>query len=388
MASGSVLGLVFWITAAHTASSTDIGLATAVISLVSLITTLSQFGMDNSLIRFLSMSKNKDELYSTVLNISFAVTVIITIIFLIGLNVLSPPLLFLREGAYPLLLILYMAIISIYGMQSTAILALRRGDLYLLQTIILGMRIPLLLIFSAFGVMGILFALLISYLITFIISVHIISRLGVKFRLTLNVGALKEIFSFSLGTYTADILSTAPTAIIPLIIVNTIGAANNAYFYIAYSIAAILLTIPGSVATSLFVEGSHDIPLKENVKKSIKFTMIILIPATIMILLFGREILLIFDKEYSDQSFELLRILAISGIFSAITSIYVSIKRVQKDIKIINYINFISSTCLILVGYVFLIKFGLIGIGYTWLVLNIGMCAVIVWLVIKHDKFI
>ena len=387
-ASGAVLGLVFWIVAAHTISSTDIGLATAVISLVTLITTLAQFGMDNGLIRFLPMSKIKDELYSTVITITFIVTALITGIFIIGLNVFSPSLLFLRYGAYPLLLILYMALASVYLMQCTAITALRRGDLYLLQTIIFGIRIPLLLIFAAFGVMGILSALEIAYFITFITGLYIISRLGVKFRLTLNVGSLKEIFKFSLGTYTADILSIAPTAIIPLMIVNTIGAVNNAYFYIAFSIASLLLTIPGAVAMSLFVEGSHDIPLKENVIKSLKLTMMILIPITIIVLLFGKEILLIFNKEFSDQSFELLRILAISGLFSAITSIYLAIKRVQKDIKIINYINLISSSFLIIAGYIALIKYGLMGIGYTWLIVNIGMCIVIVGLVVKHDKFI
>jgi O-antigen/teichoic acid export membrane protein len=281
-----------------------------------------------------------------------------------------------------------MALASVYLMQCTAVTALRRGDLYLLQTIIFGVRIPLLLIFASFGVMGILSALEIAYFITFISGLYIISRLGVKFRLALNIGSLKEIFSFSLGTYTADILSIAPAAIIPLMIVNTIGAMNNAYFYVAYSIASLLLTIPGAVSTSLFVEGSHNIPLKENVIKSLKLTMMILIPATIIILLFGREVLLIFNKEFSDQSFALLQILAISGLFSAITSIYLTIKRVQKDIKIINFINLISSLFLIVIGYILLIKFGLMGIGYTWLILNIGMCLLIIGLVIKHDKFI
>jgi O-antigen/teichoic acid export membrane protein len=128
--------------------------------------------------------------------------------------------------------------------------------------------------------------------------------------------------------------------------------------------------------------------LKENAIKSLKFIFIILIPSIIIIFLFGRYILLLFNKEFSDQSFELLKIFAISSIFSAITSIYLAIKRVQKDVKIINYINFFSSSFLIVCGYIFLIKFGLLGIGYTWLILNVSMCIVILWLSIKHDKFL
>jgi hypothetical protein len=97
---------------------------------------------------------------------------------------------------------------------------------------------------------------------------------------------------------------------------------------------------------------------------------------------------LIFNKDFSDQSFELLKILAISCLFSAITSIYLAIKRVQKDIRIINYINFTNSLFLIVIGYLSLIKFGLIGIGYTWLFINLGMCFVTIGLVVKYDKFI
>jgi O-antigen/teichoic acid export membrane protein len=386
-ASGAVFGLVFWIVAAHTVSSTDIGLATAVISLVTLITTLAQFGMDNGLIRFLPTSKNRDVLFSTVITITFIVTIIITLVFLIGLNVFSPSLLFLRNGIYPVILILYMALASIYLMQNTAIIALRRGDLYLLQSLILGFRIVLLIVFASFGVMGILAALTINYFITFISGLYIISKLGVKFRLMVNLESLKEIFSFSIGTYTADILATAPTAFIPILIVNTIGATDNAYYYIAFTIANLLFQMQNAISTSLFVEGSHNIPLKQNVIKSIRLNAVILVLALIVIFIFGRYILLIFNKEFSDQSFELLKILGISGIFSAITSIYLSIKRVQKDIKIINYINFLSAAFLIVIGYLFLIRFGLMGIGYTWLIMNVGMCLVIVWLVIKHDKY-
>jgi O-antigen/teichoic acid export membrane protein len=387
-ASGAVLGLVFWIVAARTISSTNIGLATAVISLVTLITTLSQLGMDNGLIRFLPMSRNKDELYSTVITITFVITLIITAILLIGLNVFSPPLLFLRYGVYPLILILYMALASVYGMLNTTVIALRRGDLYLLQTIITGMRIPLLLILATFGVMGIISAIEIAYFVTFITGIYFISRLGVKFRPTINIGSLKEIFSFSLGTYTADILSTAPTAIIPIIIVNTVGAIDNAYFYVAYAVAALLLTIPGAVSMSLFVEGSHDLPLKENVIKSIKFTMIILIPSIIITVLFGNYILLIFNREFSDQSFELLRLLAISSLFSAVNAIYITIKRVQKNTKIINYINLLSLILLTGMGYLLLLKYGLLGIGYAWLISNMLICAGVVLLSIKYDKFL
>jgi len=54
---GSFFGLLFWLVAARTMSSADIGLATAVISASTLIVTLSRLGMDSGLIRFLQPYK-------------------------------------------------------------------------------------------------------------------------------------------------------------------------------------------------------------------------------------------------------------------------------------------------------------------------------------------
>ena len=107
-------------------------------------------------------------------------------------------------------------------------------------------------------------------------------------------------------------LTNVPLTIIPLIIINTVGAEENGYFYIAYTIAGLLLMIPNAVSTSLFVEGSHNLPLKENVIKLVKFTIVLLIPAVLFMLIFGNQILLLFDKEYSDKSFQLLQYFTIS----------------------------------------------------------------------------
>ena len=49
----------------------------------------------------------------------------------------------------------------------------------------------------------------------------------------------------------------APNLILPIMVLNVLGAEQAAYYYIAYAIAALLFMIPGAISTSLFVEGSH-----------------------------------------------------------------------------------------------------------------------------------
>lgn len=383
----SFFGLLFWIIAARTMSATDIGYGTAIISAGSLISTLSMFGLDSGLIRYLPTSKNRNELYSSSIIITFIASGIITILFLLGLKIFSPSLLFLRNGIFPIILILFISSLSLNVILYMMLIALRKGVLSFFYNIILGFRVPMLFIFGFLGLLGILYAFELAYILAFIFSIYIIYRLGVKFQFKLDIKSLKEPFVYSLGNYTASIFSTAAITIIPILIVNLLGAADCAYFYMAYSVASILFGIPSAISTSLFVEGSHEFPLKENVLKSLKFIIILLIPAILIVFLFGDKILLLFSKEFSEQSFDLLKLLVLSSLFSTIISVYTTIKRIHKDIKTINLINIISAVILILLGYILIIKYGLIGIGYAWLLNNIIISLVILYLVLVKERW-
>ena len=49
---------------------------------------------------------------------------------------------------------------------------------------------------------------------------------------------------------------TAPNMVLPIMVLNTLGAEQAAYCYIAYAIATLLFMIPSAISMSLFVEGS------------------------------------------------------------------------------------------------------------------------------------
>jgi len=368
--------------------SKDIGLATAAISAAGLIMGLSRLGLDSGLVRYLPESKNRNELYSIIIAVTLVLSLILTVVFIAGIDIFSPALSFLREGWFLPLFLAYIAISSVYSIQNTAFIAIRRADLSFVQSLLVGLRIPVLFFIAALGVFGIFSSLWIAFLIAFIFGAFILRKQNIRLSRTHDTVALKKVMKFSLGNYTAGILTLAPTAIIPIMIVNTIGAEEGAYFYVAYSVAGLLTMIPTAVSMSLFVEGSHSLPLKENVMKSVKLIMLLLVPALLFIYFFGDKLLLLFSREYSEQSFEMLRLLALTSVFSAVTSIYLSIKKIQKDIRMINYASFALSVMIIGLGYVALLKYGLVGLGYAWLGANAFMSVVVVAIVVGRDKWI
>lgn len=245
-----------------------------------------------------------------------------------------------------------------------------------------------MLFVGAIGLLGILCSISVATLVSILLGCYMLYRCGISSRLKFDPASLYRITTFSIGNYLSGLASIAPSTIIPILILNTLGSDKNAYFYLAYSIASLLFMIPDTISTSLFVEGSHDLPLKENVLKSIKFAMIILIPTAVFIFFFGDRILMVFNVEYATKSFEMLRFMALASLFGAVNSIYISIKRVQKDIKMINFVSFSTSTLIICFGYLSIINVGLSGIGYVWLASNIIVSVVVMGLVVLQEKWI
>lgn len=382
---GAFFGLLFWIVAARTMPAKDLGLATAVISAATLIVGLSKLGFDEGFIRYLPESKNRNGLYSTIVMVTLAFALVLAAVFMLGINVFSPALSFIRDGWFLPVFFAYIAVTSMYSIQNIAFISIRRADISLFQNLLLGVRIPILLIIAGMGVFGVFSSLGIAYLMTFGFGIFVLRRYGLSFTRNFDIPSIRNILKFSLGNYSAGIFMMAPITIIPIMIVNTIGAEAGAYYYVAYSVALLLFMVPNAVSTSLFVEGSHNLPLKKNVLKSVKLILMLLVPAVIMIFLLGDRILLLFNKEYSEQSFELLQLLAVSSIFSAVTSIFISIKKIQKDVKIINYVTFALSVMIMGFGYVALLKYGLLGLGYAWLGANALVSMIVIGVILRNE---
>ena len=160
----------------------------------------------------------------------------------------------------------------------------------------------------------------------------------------------------------------APFMLLPIIVVNLLGAEQNAYFYIAWMIATLLFHISTAISLSLLAEGSHfEDKLKENTIKSLKFVFLSLIPAIVIIILIGKWLLLVFGQSYSTNALYLLWVLAISSLPVSISFIYTSILRVTKRIKELVIIWGFIALVVLGVSYLIIPSIGIIGIGYTWL---------------------
>jgi len=94
----AVTGFGFWIVAIKLCSIEGVGLASAAISTICLLALLSDLGLDYRLIRFLPCSGERvRDTINSYFTLREAISVILSFIFLAGLNIWSPALLLIRK---------------------------------------------------------------------------------------------------------------------------------------------------------------------------------------------------------------------------------------------------------------------------------------------------
>ena len=383
------LGFIFWMVVARYYTEAEVGLGAAIIPAISLLALISTLGLNVALIRFLPKAEKPVDLINSCFTLSGIVALAVGGIFIAGINFWSPALGFIRENAiFSIAFVLFVLFWTLSGMMDFIFIARRRAEFALLKNTIyslLKIPLPILLVFyfHAFGIVGswgvaIGVALAISILL-------FLPRAQDSYKPVprLNLSLIKDIRRYSAGNYVVNLLGAAPALVLPIMIVNLLGAEQNAYFYVAWMIAGLLFAIPAAVSQSLFAEGSHfEAPLGLNVRRSYRLIFLLLVPAVILFLLVGKWLLLAFGASYSANALTLLWILALSAVFVGVNSVYYSILRVQGRIReLVAICGFITITVL-LASYLITPTTGIIGVGYAWIAAH-GLVSVYVAIALR-----
>ncbi len=370
----ALFGFFFWIVVARFYTEAEVGLGSAIISAMSLLSIISLVGLNISLVRFLPHADRPQELINSCYTLGGLISLVVAVIFLAGLGFWSPALAFVKQNAiFASAFIVFTMLWTLQSLVNYTFVARRRAGFVLSKnTIFSVLKVPLpvlfVLFFHTFGIVaswGVAMAVALAVSIFMFLPKVQDSYKPVP---TLKLSLLKDMWRYSGGNYLANLFMGCIPFILPLMVVNLLGAQQNAYFYIAWMINGLLFAIPFAVSQSLFAEGSHfEDKLKENVTKSLKFTYLLLVPAVIVLILVGKWVLLAFGQSYSANALHLLWVLNVSSLPLALTHIYSGILRVTGRIKELMAIWGFIALVVVLVSYLIMPVTGIIGIGYAWL---------------------
>jgi O-antigen/teichoic acid export membrane protein len=365
----AVLGFFFWVINARLYSTDQVGIATTLISVVTLISSFSLLGLDNGIVRYLPTSGSKNQKINTSFTFVASISALMALIYLISLNISSPKLLFVRDNIfYAILFVLFMVFSTLNTISESVFIAYRSAKYILVKNTISSLvKLVLPIFLISLGAYGIFASVGISIVIASISSlIFLIAKFNYLVEPTISKEVVRRMTRFSLGSYLAGSIGGLPAMVLPLVILNNLGAKLAAYFYMDMTIASLLYIIPMATSQSLFAEGSYsETELKGLLLKAINMNFVILVPAIIATFLFGKYILLAFGGQYSSEGFVLLQILAISGIFLSVNYMANSIFYIRHRIGSIILVNFIGVSIILSLSTI-LIHRNLLGIGVAW----------------------
>ena len=356
----AVAGFLFWSVAARLYPSSQVGIASAVVSAINLTFTLSMLGLNFSLIRFYPQYRERAIGSSLILAIaaSFAFSLVYG---LIMKNSESFSGVFSAE--FLAMFVGFSVIGTAYNILSTYAIAKRKAEHSFIQSVLFALRFAFLFLLVSLGVFGIVGSFGLGLLLGLVYGIIFIDDL----KLEIDKEYIRDSFRFSLGNYIASIANVAPNYLMPTIVLTMLGKEQAAYFYIAFAIGTLVLFVPNAINTSFFVEGSHGLKdIRRTLKKALVFSYVYLAVATVLVWLFGGYVLKLFRPEYVN-GFGLLKLMVIGGFFVVPVNFFITILNIQKRVKEVVVINVFKGMLFLGLSYLLIQRLGIEGVGWGWI---------------------
>jgi len=388
----ALFGFLFWIFSARLFSVEEVGLAATLVSTVGILGIFSLIGYDSSTVRFLAHEKNKSVAISTGFASIGIFSIILSGAFLLMIPFISPLLLFITEHISIALIFVFFTTMTALNVYTEAVFLAYRHTVYtfIVTVVFSAVKIFLPFAFVDFGAIGIFCAASLSQVLGLVLSVMILmQRFSYRPSLTFDMSVIARFGKFSAGSYLADIFNFLPLALLPILITNTLGAEQAAYYYVVIMIAGFLYVIPASTMRALFAEGSYnEASIPKNSKQSLTTTALLLTPLILLLLFTDKYILVLFGTNYATSGTSLLKIAVLNSILVTVSALYGSLFRLSNTITalVLRSVAYAGGT--LLLAYLFLYQ-GLEGIGVALIggnVLAIVVSHFAYLYIVPHDK--
>ncbi|MEZ0112162.1 O-antigen/teichoic acid export membrane protein [Catenulispora sp. EB89] len=370
------IGFVFWALVAHLYTSTEIGVATTLLSAISLISFLSTLGFGQTMIRFQAAGAARHRQVSVMLAMVAGTSFVLGTGYVLALKTISPDLAFVRDKpGYALVLIVICVFATVNLLTDAVFMAARRAEY---NTLVDGfiqslskLAIPMFVV--ALGAMGIVAASGIGYVVATLASLYLMNRkLGFRFSFRLGGTRIRETASYSATTQFSSLLNLIPQLALPVITLRALGPDNVTYYYLGSQIAALLSTGSYAIGNALFSEGAHDpAQLRSLMMRSAKIMTAVMVPGVAAVILVREPLLGLFGGKYPGHAQGLLTILALGALAVAFHTWASSALRITGRMKPLLGSNmvYLVATLALALGFA---HRGLNWIGWSWALGNLA----------------
>jgi len=370
----AAIGFVFWALVARSYTTSQVGLATSLLSAISLISYLSLFGFNATLIRYPAQGRSRNGQITWTLGAVSIAGVLFGAAYLAGLGLISPQLEFIRRNPVVAFAFVGFCVLAAVNLLTDSVFIGARMPQYntLVDGIIQSLAklvMPVFLV--ALGAVGILAATGAGYAVAVVASI-VFMRRRLKFRF--DPGArgtrLRATARYSVGSYASALLNLLPLLVLPTIVLRALGPDVEAYYFMAFQIATLLSAASYAISESLFSEGAHDpANIAALLRRSAKIMLVVVVPSALIVAAGSGLILDIFGAKYAQHAQSLLVLLSLGSIAVAFNSWASCALRVLVRMRALVISNVVLTVVVLGFAAVFGSR-GLLWIGSAWVLGN------------------
>lgn len=388
----ALLGVLYWMIAARLYAPEAVGLGSATISTMLMLSGFAQLNLMGVLTRFLPVAGRRGRaLVAWSYGTSAATALVISSGFLlVARRVAGPGGPLDPPAAQAAWLAVSVVAWSIFTLQDSVLTGLRQSIWVPVENLTFG--VVKIVVLVALAPLSPGFGIFASFTVPTLISLVPVNWL--IFRRLLPQGratdpaaspaatippvAGRVMARFAAADFLGGVPSYANLALLPLLVVAHLGAAANAHLYVGWIVKISFDAMAQSVATSLTVEGAHDESrLGEFVAAIARRTAAFVVPVALGLCLSAHWVLSLFGGRYAAEGTNVLRLLALSAIPGAVPYIYAGAERVRRRLGRIVVVR--ATECLGMLAFTAALipRIGLIGVGVAVLAARTVVAAAI-----------
>jgi O-antigen/teichoic acid export membrane protein len=366
------LGFAFWILAARLFSAPEVGRATSLIAATTLIGFIALLGLNSTLVRYLPRSEHKSTMITVAVLLVAGFGAILALAYALAIPAIAPQLAFLAHRALFILgFVLLSALAAVNLVTDAVFIACRRAGINAfvdggIGGIVKVLLVPLLAGSGAYGLFcasaGGFAAAAVASLILIWTSLH--NRPQIKGA----VSAMKPLLRFSGANYIGNVFSLVPTLVVPLIVLDRLGATRAAYYFVAFQVANLLYAGIYAVEQNFLAEGGHgEEDLPSLMRRSAKVLAVLVVPACIVVVAMAHPIMSLFGANYAAHGTGVLIAMALAAIPIAAQNWLITVLRLSGQLVAVSVCNVIYAVAICGLAWV-LSGHGLTSLSASWLV--------------------
>jgi O-antigen/teichoic acid export membrane protein len=370
----SLGSFLFWVVVAQQAPADDVGRATALFSATLFITYVTSLGLPIAVSRYAAA---RTPVSATLFTWSLVLTTASSTVGVLVFAVFAPSS--IQEGLNAWHPSLGWFVVSLFVVgQSIAVLvdvrlmALRRWSLVFYRSMLIAVvRLPFVLWIPSDGAAFYIYAVAIGgfALTGLLFLLPLIREQGLRLLpLPDTSGRAAE---FAVVNYVGQLALQAPYFAVPLVVLTTVDAVDNAQFYVSWGVMSVVYIGVQMIAQALLVEGGRDgADQRQQVLVTLGVSLALTTVATLAALLLGSVIAYLYGPDYESVS-TLLTLLVAGTIPFSITTTLLAHSRIRERAGATLAVTAGFATSVLVPTCLLTQEHGALGAAWGWMIGNV-----------------